>query len=42
MSTTNSPYGLRAVNRNDGMPYAGATSQFLIDPTSGAGTNLFF
>jgi hypothetical protein len=42
MSATNSPYGLRPVNRNDGMPYAGATSQFLIDPTSGAGTNLFY
>jgi hypothetical protein len=42
MSTTNSPYGLKAINRNDGMPYAGATSQFLINPTSGAGTNLFF
>ena len=41
MSNTNTPYGLRAVNRNDGMPYAGATSQFLIDPSSGAGTNLF-
>ena len=42
MAMTNSPYGLRAVNRNDGMPYAGATSQFLINPTSGAGTNLFY
>lgn len=41
MSMTNSPYGLRAVNRNDGMPYAGATSQFLINPSSGAGTNIF-
>jgi len=41
MSTTNSPYGLRAINRNDGMPYAGATSQFLINP-SGTGTNLFY
>jgi hypothetical protein len=41
MSTTNSPYGLRAINRNDGMPYAGATSQFLINP-AGTGTNLFF
>jgi hypothetical protein len=41
MAMTNSPYGLRAVNRNDGMPYAGATSQFLIKPTTGAGTNLF-
>jgi hypothetical protein len=38
---TNTPYGLRAINRNDGMPYAGATSQFLIDP-AGEGTNLFF
>jgi len=42
MSMTNTPYGLRAINRNDGMPYAGATSQYLINPTSGAGTNLFF
>jgi len=42
MATTNAPYGLRPVNRNDGMAYAGATSQFLIDPTSGAGTNLFY
>ena len=42
MSMTNTPYGLRAINRNDGMPYAGATSQFLINPSSGAGTNLFF
>jgi len=41
MATTASPYGLRAVNRNDGMPYAGATSQFLINP-AGTGTNLFF
>ena len=41
MSTTNSPYGLKAINRNDGMPYAGATSQFLINP-AGTGTNLFF
>jgi hypothetical protein len=40
MAMTNSPYGLRAVNRNDGMPYAGATSQFLINPAS-TGTNLF-
>ena len=41
MSMTNTPYGLKAINRNDGMPYAGATSQFLIDP-AGEGTNLFF
>jgi hypothetical protein len=40
MANTNAPYGLRAVNRNDGMPYAGATSQFLINPAS-TGTNLF-
>lgn len=40
MSTVNAPYGLRAVNRNDGMPYAGATSQFLIDP-AGLASNLF-
>jgi len=41
MSMTNTPYGLRAINRNDGMPYAGATSQYLIDP-AGLGSNLFF
>jgi hypothetical protein len=41
MATTASPYGLRAINRTDGMPYAGATSQFLINP-SGTGTNLFY
>ena len=40
MATTNAPYGLRAVNRNDGMPYAGATSQFLINP-AGLASNLF-
>jgi hypothetical protein len=41
MSMTNTPYGLKAINRNDGMPYAGATSQFLIDP-AGLNSNLFF
>jgi hypothetical protein len=41
MATTASPYGLRPVNRIEGMPYAGATSQFLIDP-AGEGTNLFY
>jgi hypothetical protein len=41
MATTASPYGLRPINRIDGMPYAGATSQFLIDP-AGLGSNLFF
>ena len=40
MATTASPYGLRAVNRNDGMPYAGATQTFLIDP-AGLASNLF-
>jgi hypothetical protein len=41
MSSTNAPYGLRPINRTDGMPYAGATSQFLIDP-AGTSTNLFY
>jgi hypothetical protein len=41
MATTASPYGLRPINRVDGMPYAGATSQFLINP-AGTGTNLFY
>ena len=41
MAATQSPYGLKPVNRNDGMPYAGATSQFLIDP-AGTGTNIFY
>ena len=40
MASTASPYGLRAVNRNDGLPYAGATSQFLIDP-AGLASNIF-
>ena len=41
MATTAAPYGLRPINRIDGMPYAGATTQFLINP-AGTGTNLFF
>ena len=41
MATTASPYGLKPVKRADGMPYAGATSQYLIDP-AGEGTNLFY
>jgi hypothetical protein len=41
MAATASPYGLRPINRVDGMPYAGATSQFLINP-AGTGTNLFY
>lgn len=40
MAAIQSPYGLRAVNRNDGMPYAGATSQFLINP-AGLASNIF-
>jgi hypothetical protein len=42
MASTASPYGLRPINRNDGMPYAGATSQFLINPSTGTSTNLFY
>jgi len=41
MATTQTPYGLRPVKRVDGMPYAGATSTYLIDP-AGYGTNIFF
>ena len=41
MALTAAPYGLRPINRIDGMPYAGATSQFLINP-AGTGTNLFY
>lgn len=41
MATTQSPYGLRPVKRVDGMPYAGATSTYLIDP-AGYGTNIFY
>jgi hypothetical protein len=40
MATTASPYGLRPVNRVDGMPYAGATQAFLINP-AGVATNIF-
>ena len=41
MATTAAPYGLRPVKRLDGMPYAGATSSYLIDP-AGEATNLFY
>ena len=41
MATTAAPYGLRPINRIDGMPYAGATSQFLINPV-GLASNLFY
>jgi len=40
MATTASPYGLRPVNRVDGLPYAGATQAFLINP-AGVNTNIF-
>jgi len=41
MATTATPYGLKPVKRADGMPYAGATSTYLIDP-AGEATNLFY
>jgi len=41
MATTAAPYGLKPVKRADGMPYSGATSQYLIDP-AGEATNLFY
>jgi hypothetical protein len=41
MAATASPYGLRPINRIDGMPYAGATQTFLIDP-AGESTNIFY
>jgi hypothetical protein len=41
MATTAAPYGLRPVRSADGKPYAGATSQYLIDP-AGEATNLFY
>ena len=40
MATTAAPYGLKPVKRADGMPYAGATTTYLIDP-AGEATNLF-
>jgi len=40
MATTATPYGLRPVKRVDGMPYAGATSTYLIDP-AGYATNIY-
>ena len=41
MATIAAPYGLKPVKRADGMAYAGATSQYLIDP-AGEATNLFY
>ena len=40
MASTATPYGLKPVKRADGLPYAGATSQYLIDP-AGEATNIF-
>lgn len=37
MASTASPYGLRAVNELGGLPYAGSTRTFLIDPAGTAG-----
>ena len=41
MASTAAPYGLRPVKRVDGMPYAGAVDEFLIDP-AGEATNIFY
>lgn len=41
MASTAAPYGLRPVKRVDGMPYAGATDTFLINP-AGVNTNIFY
>ena len=40
MASIASPYGFRAVNNLGGLPYAGATRTFLIDP-AGYNTNIF-
>jgi hypothetical protein len=40
MAATATPYGLRAVNELGGLPYAGSTRSFLIDP-AGYNTNIF-
>jgi hypothetical protein len=41
MATSAAPYGLRPVKRADGMPYAGATTEYLIDP-AGVANNIFY
>jgi len=41
MSQTATPYGLRPVKRADGMSYAGAVTEYDIDP-AGEATNLFY
>ena len=40
MASTASPYGLKAVNELGGLPYAGSTRSFLIDP-AGYNTNIY-
>ena len=40
MASTATPQGLRPVKRADGMPYAGATTEYLLDP-AGEATNIF-
>jgi hypothetical protein len=40
MASTATPYGLRAVNELGGLPYAGSTRSFLIDP-AGYNVNIF-
>ena len=40
MASTASPYGFLAVNELGGLPYAGSTRQFLINP-AGYNTNIF-
>ena len=40
MAATATPYGLRAVNELGGLPYAGSTRSFLINP-AGYNTNIF-
>ena len=40
MATTAAPQGLKPVKRADGMPYAGATTEYLIDP-AGEATNIY-
>jgi len=41
MSSIASPYGLKAVNLIGGLPYAGSTRSFLIDP-AGLASNIFY
>jgi len=41
MASAATPYGLKPVRRTDGLPYSGATNQYLIDP-DGEATNLFY